>query len=597
LRLAKETIFNDAVQNLSRGVSGYRTIPVGGLTTLELMNDADDLSLYGTLVFTGVLTANCTVIVPARARILILDNRTTGSFTLTVKTASGTGVVVPQGVRAHTYSDGLNVYLVSDSASAGAALPVASESVAGITRYGTAAETSTGLLSTVAVHPAGLKTVLDALPPAPAATTSVAGIAPLATPAEGLTGTNNTKIVTSAVMQAKINAIPAATDTVLGLSERATPTEAIAGTDPSRFITPATLKAVVDTLPVTPVIGAAYSLLRIPSGGSGQEASPSTVNAAGELTVRASGAGPSLTVVSEHTAGTGTFQHEAYFPSNNTTMSLTAQRAAGSAAVPVRLTAAQGQTLWTLFIQGYLRNSSDTADAWVTMGRVSGGVDSMDAQGRAGGYLSLMTAPAGSNPAQERLRMDQAGNLNVGGGSTVTGLSAGLTINQGTAAGSVKANAVQVWAADRNALAGQMSLHVLTEGGTKHVIGDMLGAGTWGDVSLGSGAFFQALSVKGSALFVGDSSVQERAVAAITASFPTSTDATRKGRVVFSAYDAVAGREFLRGEASGTASMLSFHGVAAVLRQTINAAATDTTTTQALVNTIRTALINYGLCV
>jgi len=41
--------------------------------------------------------------------------------------------------------------------------------------------------------------------------------------------------------------------------------------------------------------------------------------------------------------------------------------------------------------------------------------------------------------------------------------------------------------------------------------------------------------------------------------------------------------------------MIGFLGAAAVVRQTLGAAATDATTTMTLANNIRTALINLGL--
>ena len=42
---------------------------------------------------------------------------------------------------------------------------------------------------------------------------------------------------------------------------------------------------------------------------------------------------------------------------------------------------------------------------------------------------------------------------------------------------------------------------------------------------------------------------------------------------------------------------IGFFGAASVVKQTVAAAATDAATTQTLVNSIRTALINYGLAV
>ena len=60
-------------------------------------------------VLTGALTANISVIVPATVQLYEVNNTTSGSYTLTVKTASGTGVVVPQGATSILYCDGTNV--------------------------------------------------------------------------------------------------------------------------------------------------------------------------------------------------------------------------------------------------------------------------------------------------------------------------------------------------------------------------------------------------------------------------------------------------------------------------------------------------------
>ena len=115
--------------------------------------------------------------------------------------------------------------------------------------------------------------------------------------------------------------------------------------------------------------------------------------------------------------------------------------------------------------------------------------------------------------------------------------------------------------------------------------------------TLDSGATYQALTIQGSTLYVGQSTVQERAQALVQAAWVASADATRRGRLVLQTYDWVAAREGLRIEADGTASKLGFLGSAAVVRQTVPAAATDAGTVQTLVNAVRTALINFGLCV
>lgn len=89
---------------LTKSVAGSGTT---ALTAAEAGN--------GILIFTGALTGARTVTVPASpARFWVVDNRTTGAFTLTVKTPSGTGVVVAQGKRMAIACDGTNVIRADD---------------------------------------------------------------------------------------------------------------------------------------------------------------------------------------------------------------------------------------------------------------------------------------------------------------------------------------------------------------------------------------------------------------------------------------------------------------------------------------------------
>lgn len=59
--------------------------------------------------FVGVLTGNRNIIVPPTVQQYWVDNETTGAFSLTVKTATGTGVVVPQTQRTILYCNGTDV--------------------------------------------------------------------------------------------------------------------------------------------------------------------------------------------------------------------------------------------------------------------------------------------------------------------------------------------------------------------------------------------------------------------------------------------------------------------------------------------------------
>lgn len=78
---------------------------------------------YPIIALTGALTANINVIVPASSREWIIYNNTSGAFTLTVKTAAGTGIAVTQGTATNLFCDGTNVLQ--------AGVTVASQSIQG----------------------------------------------------------------------------------------------------------------------------------------------------------------------------------------------------------------------------------------------------------------------------------------------------------------------------------------------------------------------------------------------------------------------------------------------------------------------------------
>jgi hypothetical protein len=83
---------------LSKSVAGGSDVTLSGA---EARNQILELA--------GALTANINVIMPAAPWEWIVYNNTSGAFTLTVKTTSGTGVAVTQGKRALLYADGTNV--------------------------------------------------------------------------------------------------------------------------------------------------------------------------------------------------------------------------------------------------------------------------------------------------------------------------------------------------------------------------------------------------------------------------------------------------------------------------------------------------------
>ena len=108
----KEQLSNDGMQNLALGISGAATIALSN-TDHTLTTDNQGEAMRFMLILTGTLTASVNVLVPAESRVFIADNRTSGAFTVTVKTASGAGIAVAQGSRTLLVCDGSDVYAVA----------------------------------------------------------------------------------------------------------------------------------------------------------------------------------------------------------------------------------------------------------------------------------------------------------------------------------------------------------------------------------------------------------------------------------------------------------------------------------------------------
>ena len=87
--------------------------------------------------FTGALSGNMNVIVPPTVQQYWVNNATTNAYTLTIKTAAGSGYAVPQGTRAILYCDGTDVV---NADTGGIATPIS------IANGGTGATTAGGAL-------------------------------------------------------------------------------------------------------------------------------------------------------------------------------------------------------------------------------------------------------------------------------------------------------------------------------------------------------------------------------------------------------------------------------------------------------------------
>lgn len=95
---------------LEEAIAGYTTKAMSDANyTLSTANGATDEARQMMLKFTGTLTANRNIIVPTSSKIYFIDNACSGAFSLVVKTASGSGVTIPNGSKAVVYCDGTNV--------------------------------------------------------------------------------------------------------------------------------------------------------------------------------------------------------------------------------------------------------------------------------------------------------------------------------------------------------------------------------------------------------------------------------------------------------------------------------------------------------
>lgn len=104
-------VFNKQFSDLiDVAIAGYSSVALSYAdTVLTASNGASDQSRNAMLKFTGALTAARSITVPTASKLYYVENATTGGFTLTIKTAAGTGVDVVSGAKALVACDGTNV--------------------------------------------------------------------------------------------------------------------------------------------------------------------------------------------------------------------------------------------------------------------------------------------------------------------------------------------------------------------------------------------------------------------------------------------------------------------------------------------------------
>ena len=115
-------------QTVKNGITSLEEAAIAGTASVVLVdadyvmtiaNGAADVARNAVVRFTGALTAQRNIIVPSSSKTYIIRNNTTGGFGLNIKTAAGTGVVVPAGQAMLVYCDGVNVMQAIDAIGAG----------------------------------------------------------------------------------------------------------------------------------------------------------------------------------------------------------------------------------------------------------------------------------------------------------------------------------------------------------------------------------------------------------------------------------------------------------------------------------------------
>jgi len=109
-------LLNTLIDLIDSSIAGMATVAVtGGAYSLTANNSVADESRMAILKFTGVLASNSVITVPTQSKLYTVWNATSGAYTLTLKTAAGSGVAVAQGKKGMLLCDGTNVLEAFDS--------------------------------------------------------------------------------------------------------------------------------------------------------------------------------------------------------------------------------------------------------------------------------------------------------------------------------------------------------------------------------------------------------------------------------------------------------------------------------------------------
>lgn len=108
----KEVTANTAFDILDKALCQFASIALADANLA--LTDAQMIGNMA-LKFTGALTAVRTITIPAHAKFIYIENGTTGGYTISVKTPSGTAISVGNGERKLLYCNGSDLTIAAEA--------------------------------------------------------------------------------------------------------------------------------------------------------------------------------------------------------------------------------------------------------------------------------------------------------------------------------------------------------------------------------------------------------------------------------------------------------------------------------------------------
>lgn len=188
----------NVIDLVDEGIAGYETIALSGATSLTAVNGTTDQSRNFGLKFTGTLSADTTVTIPAQEKIYFVRNDTSGDYNLFFKNAGGTAVTGP--------SQQLGAILATDGTSVTTMLEADATIFATVSAL---VATSAALQSDINANSTAIATVSSTM--ATSISNAVGTVS--ATMATSINNANVTRAATSATLNTRITNVSAAIPT------------------------------------------------------------------------------------------------------------------------------------------------------------------------------------------------------------------------------------------------------------------------------------------------------------------------------------------------------------------------------------------------